>query len=244
MGSEEADRGSPETPVVFPAVPWLKDGTIYDGFLESSLEHLKAQECDAVEVFPPVLSSTVTDEEYANTSQMKLVTPKLNELVEKFRETDATHILFLNADTEIPSNALHTLLGHDVDVASAISPPHYVVSAKAPPRLAKQWSTVFHWVPPPTPERDWSVPYFRALKMDEVRGFVLGGCEMVGTGHFCMLVRRRVFDHFRFRWNPPRQTIGSELTFWQDAQMLGYKCRIDGRILCGHLPEYPLEELE
>lgn len=234
MGHREADRGGPETPVVFPAIPWLKDGTIYDGFLESCLEHLKAQECDGAEILPPVLSSTVTDEEYANTSQMKLITPKLNELIEKFRETDATHIFFLNADTEIPSNALCTLLEHNVDVASAISPPHY---------LAKQQSTVYHWVPPPTPEENWSTPYFRALKMREVRGRVLSGCEIIGTGHFCMLVRRRVFDHFRFRWNPPKQKVGSELTFWQDAQMLGYKCLIDGRILCGHLPEYPLAEL-
>lgn len=234
MGYRQADRGSTETPVVFPAIPWLLDGTIYDGFLESCLAHLKAQECDEARILPPVLSSTVTSEEYANTSQMKLVTPKLNELVEKFRETDATHIWFLNADTEIPNYALCTLLEHDVDVASAISPPHY---------QARYWSTVFHWVPPPTPERDWSTPYFRALKMNEVRGVVLGGCEMIATGHFCMLVRRHVFDHFRFRWNPPRQKTGSELTFWQDAQMLGYKCLIDGRILCGHLPEYPLDEL-
>jgi len=233
MGLGEADRGGPETPVIFPAIPWLKDGTIYDGFLESCLAHLKAQECDGVEILPPVLSSTVTDEEYASTVQMTLVTPKLNELVERFRETEATHILFLNADTEIPRNVLCVLLEHNVDVVSPVSHPH----------RPKNWSTVYRWVPPPTPEKDWSTPYFKSLKMNEVRGLVLGGHEIVGTGHFCMLVRRRVFDHFRFRWNPPRQTTGSELTFWMDAQMLGYECRIDGRILCGHLPEFPLEEL-
>jgi len=233
MGSEEADRGSPETPVVFPAIPWLKDGTVYDGYLESCLAHLKAQKCDNVEVLPPVLSSTVNDVDYAATSQMVLVTAKLNELVEKLCESDATHILFLNADAEIPDNTLQTLLEHDVDVASAISPPHQT----------KYWSTVVRWVAPPTPEENWSTPYFKTYKMNEVRGAVLSGGPIIGTGHFCMLVKRRVFDNFRFRWNPPKQRVGSELTFWMDAQMLGYKCLIDGRILCGHLPEYPLEEL-
>ena len=233
MGSEEADRGIPETPVIFPAIPWLLDGTIYDGYLESCLAHLKAQKCDGVEILPPYLSSTITIEEYSLTSQMKLVTPKLNELVEASRKTEATHILFLNADAEIPSNALHDLLEHNVDVASAVSPPHQ----------SKYWSTVKYWVPPPTPEEMWSTPYFKNYKMCEVRGRVLRDGPLIGTGHFCMLVRRGVFDGFRFRWNPPKQKIGSELTFWMDAQMLGYKCVIDGRILCGHLPEFPLEEL-
>ncbi|GAH11828.1 unnamed protein product, partial [marine sediment metagenome] len=73
--------------------------------------------------------------------------------------------------------------------------------------------------------------------------FILGEQELVGTGQFCMLAKRRVFDHFRFRWNPPKQKVGSELTFWKDAWLLGYTCRIDGRVLCGHLPEYPLDEL-
>ncbi|GAG17143.1 unnamed protein product, partial [marine sediment metagenome] len=101
MGTETTDRGSPETPVIFPAIPWLKNGTIYDVFLESCLSHLKAQKCDNAKILSPVLSSTVTDEEFAKTKQMTLITPKLNELVEKFREAEeATHILFLNADAE------------------------------------------------------------------------------------------------------------------------------------------------
>ncbi|GAH11174.1 unnamed protein product, partial [marine sediment metagenome] len=150
MGSETSDRGSPETPVIFPAIPWLKNDTIYDGFLESCLSHLKAQKCDDIEILPPVLSSIVTDDEFKNTSQMTLITPKLNELADKFRESEATHILYLNADAEIPSNALRLFLSHDVDVVSGISPPH----------MTSSWTTVFHWVPPPTPEENWSTPFF------------------------------------------------------------------------------------
>ncbi len=231
MGTGETHRGSFEAPVVFPATLWLKDGTIYDEFLESCQKHLSAQETEAT-LLPPYLTSTVTDEEFASTPQMKLITPKLNEVIGACPE-EATHIWFLNADAEVPTDALERLLKLGVDVASGISPSH----------RSKYWSTVFHWVPPPTPQENWSTPYFRVLRMNEVQGIVIGGCELIGTGHFCMLVRKHVFDNFRFRWNPPKQKIGSELTFWMDAQMLGYKCRIDGRLLVGHLPEHPLEEL-
>lgn len=231
MGFKTADRGSQETPVIFPAIPWLVDGNRYEAYLESCLAHLKAQECP-VEVMPPFLT-TPTEEPFTRKTQMNVVTPKLNEIVDAFLETDATHVWFLNADNEVPPDALCKLLELNVDVASGISPRH----------RSRDWTTAFRWVPPPSPEFLFSTPYFKCHRMEEVQGKIMGGKEMVGTGHFCLLVKRRVFDFFRFRWNPPRQKFGSELTFWMDAQMLGYSARIDGRVLTGHLPEYPLADL-
>jgi len=72
----------------------------------------------------------------------------------------------------------------------------------------------------------------------------------LATGAFCMLTKRRVFEKhhpkltpLRFRWNPP-QDYGIDLTFWNDARLWGFTSAIHGGVLCGHLPQFPLEELE
>ena len=258
MGQEAADSGSPEV-IVFPAVPWLRDGTDYDLYIESALFHLKNQEVPShVKVLPPFLTSTVDDDvEIPKKYNYDVLVPKLNEIVWKFRESEATHLFIFDADSEIPSHAIKTLLEHDVDVASGISPPH------------KTWTytTAFRYVPPPTPVHPKSEPYFKPYKMDELRHRVIGENELVATGHFCLLAKRRVFDTFQFRWpglkssktrpvkcpvcgegfhaefDCPKSKLGAEFLFWMDAQMLGYSVRIDGSILCGHLPQWSLAEL-
>jgi len=171
---------------------------------------------------------------------MRHVTPKLNEIIEEFLKTDATHLWFLNADNEVPPDALCKLLELDVDIASGISPPHY----------SKRKATVMNWRPPPSPEYSWSKPWYKISKMKDVFGKIIGGDRTIATGHFCMLCKRRVFEQFsplyeplRFKYDPP-QKLGSEILFWQDAQELGFVCRIDGSVLCGHLPEFPLVMLE
>ena len=86
--------------------------------------------------------------------------------------------------------------------------------------------------------------------MNEVLGKILGGDQIVATGHFCMLCKRRVFEKFsplyeplRFIYEPPTR-ITNEVLFWQMAQELGFICRIHGGVLCGHLPEFPLAVLQ
>jgi len=258
MGQEEADSGSPEV-IVLPAIPWLRDGTDYDIYLESAIAHLKAQEIPpGVEVLPLFMTSTVDDDvEIPKKYNYSVLVPKLNEIVTAFRESPATHLLITDADGEIPSHALKTLLSHNADVASGISPPH------------KTWTytTAFKYVPPPTLVHPKSEPYFRPYKMADLRHVVIGDKEFVATGHFCLLVKKRVFDTFQFRWpglkvpkrrqvkcpscgeefkaivDCPKSKLGAEFLFWMDVQMLGYSTIIDGSILCGHLPEWPLAEL-
>lgn len=258
MGKEKAHSGSPET-VVFPGIPWLRDGTPFDAYLESCLAHLKTQEIPPnVKVLPPFITSTIDDNiEIPRKFRYHLTTPKLNEIVDAFQESEATHLLFLDADNEIPSDALKRLLEHDVDVASGISPPHKTL----------KYTTAFKYVPAPTPHLLASEPYFRPYKLEDIRHTTVGEKELVSTGHFCCLIKRRVFDAFRFRWpglkvtrtkhtacpichekisvefDCKKSNVGAEFLFWMDAQMLGYSVVIDGSILCGHLPEYPLSEL-
>jgi len=238
VGAKQTHRGNHETPVVFPAFPWLIDGNKYEAYLESALAHVKAQECPEAEILPPFLTDAYDPPvEFTKKTQMIYVTPKLNEIIEKFLEVDATHLWFLNADQEVPPDALCKLLELDVDIASGVSPP----------RSNIRRSTVMRWMPPPSPEYPWSKSWYKSYWMKDVVGKIMGGDEILVTGHFCMLCKRRVFEQFspsfeplRFRYDPP-QTWGSEQGFWYEAQELGFICRIHGDILCGHLPNFPLE---
>lgn len=242
MGYRKTQSRSPSTPiVVFPAIPWLINGNKYEPFLESCIAHIQAQECPEVEVLPPFLTKPYDPPvEFTAKEQVIYVTPKLNEIIEEFLKTDATHLWFLNADQEVPPDALCTLLELDVDVSSGISPPHY----------SKTKTTALRWMPPPSPEYSWSTPWYKLYRFNDIYGKVIGGDRTIATGHFCMLCKRRVFERFsskyeplRFRYDPP-QKLGSEIVFWQDAQELGFICRIHGGVLVGHLPEFPLAELK
>lgn len=241
MGNKQTSRRSQKTPVIFPAIPWLIDGNKYEAYLESSMTHAQFQDCPDTRTLPVFLTDAYDPPvEFTMKEQVVYVTPKLNEIVEAFLETDATHLWFLNADNEVPPDALCKLLDHDVDIASGISPPH----------STKLKSTAMKWMPPPSPEYSWSQPWFKMYRMKEIYGKVIGGTEIVVTGHFCMLCKRRVFEQFsplyealRFKYEPP-QKIESVMRFWQEAQELGFVCRIDGSVLCGHLPEWPLAGLQ
>lgn len=246
MGQGNADRESPETPVVFPAIPWLRDGTEYDAYLESALAHASDQDVDA-ELLSIYLTETIDDDiVITRQNQMDLVTSKLNEIIDVCPD-EATHIWFLNADNEVPPNALKLLLWNNADVASGVSPL----------RQNWMWSTAVQWVPAPTPTIMGSTPYFKPIRLLDIKGKIIGDRQMVASGHFCLLIEKHVFDKIRFRWKEYKmrrcpscetevkclkQPYGSEYTFWMDAFMLGYKCRIDGRVVCGHLPQFPLKD--
>lgn len=253
MEQKEADSGDIEDsieepvegPVIFPAIPWLRDGTEYDAYLESAMAHARNQDAE-VTLLPIFLTKPIKDYiMITKENQMELITPKLNEIAEACPR-EATHIWFLNADNEVPPFALRYLLEHDADVASGISNTHGSATA----------TTAMQWVPAPTRQLMGSEPYFRFYRLQSIMNRVVGEKEMVASGHFCLLVKKEVFDKVWFRWEPwktrrctcgevircMRQKYGSEYTFWMDCQMLGYKCRVDGRVICGHLPQWPLSQ--
>jgi hypothetical protein len=241
MGTKQTHRRSEETPIVFPATPWLVDGNRFEPLLEVALARIKAQDCPDVVMLPPFLSTPFPPGTTFNAKeQMGFLNTKLNEIIETFRESNATHLWFVDADAEVPPDALHKLLEMDVDIASGISPPHYSIRK----------STVLRWMPPASPEYEWSRPWYKAYPLWEVYGKILGEDRIIATGHFCMLCKRRVFeavssDHepLRFIYEPP-QRLANEVLFWQSAQELGFTCRINGNVLCGHLPQFPLEMVQ
>jgi len=258
MGSKETDRGSPEI-IVFPAIPWLHDDTKYDAYLESCLAHLKAQEIPPnVTVLPVYLTAVLEEcEELTKENVGTIMAVKHNEIIDAFLETDATHLWLLNADNEIPPDALKRLLEHDVDVISGISVP----------QKTNRYTTTFLYHAAPTPKMLQSEPYFRPYRFEDLKDKVVGDRGIVATGHFCCLVKRHVFDVIRFRWPGARivrskgvqcphcgeefkeefacrgSKVGYELLFWMDVQMVGFSARVDGHVVCGHLPSFPLAEL-
>ena len=257
MGQGSVNPRGSET-IVLPAIPWLRDGLDYDVYLESCLAHLKSQEVPSnVTLLPPFITPPIDEDIEIPKLRYHLTTPKLNEIVETLQESKATHLLLLDADNETPSHALGTLLEHDVDVASGISPPH----------KTSMFTTAFKYVAAPTPALLASEPYFKPYKLEELRYKTVGENELVATGHFCCLIKRRVFDTLRFRWpglkinrtkrvrcpscddkfpvdyQCTKNRHGAEILFWMDVQMLGFSVVIDGNVLCGHLPEFPLADL-
>lgn len=235
MEEGSSGKGSPETPVVLPAVPWLVDGNQFEPYLESCLAHIKNQDCPEATILPPYVTEAYKEKIVLDRkSQMGFLNGKLNEIINYFQNTDASLLWIVDADNEVPPNALSKLLSWDADLASGISPGHG----------SPNHSTVMRWMPPPSPEMPWSTPYYKPLLMNEVLGKHLDDTMYAfATGHFCLLTKRRVYNWLRFQWSP-EQKLGNEIVFWEHAQNLGLKCVIDGTVLCGHLPEHPLVDLQ
>lgn len=238
MGENTTYRGSEETPIVFPAIPWLVDGNRFEPLLEFALASIKAQEPSDSEVLPPFLSEPFPlGTTFNKKEEMCFLNIKLNEIIEVFLGSEATHLWFVDADAELPPDALNKLLKMDVDIASGISPPNF----------SRRKSTVLRWMPPASPEYEWSRPWYKAYSLRDAYGKIFGEDRIIATGHFCMLCKRHVFEPsspekppLRFVYDPP-QRLTNEVLFWQTAQELGFKCRINGEVLCGHLPNFPLE---
>lgn len=219
-------------------VPWLY-GTIY----ESCLEHIERQDCPVNRM--PTFYTPPTVKYDHSTFKNRAKKPKasaanVNKHIAEFLKTDATHMWMIDADCEVPPHALCELLKLDVDIASGVTFCH----------KEARLTTAGRWYDSPTPQYEWSKPYFKFLTVPEIFGKILKTPIHVGTGAFCLLCRRRVFEPFheafkpiRFRWDEP-QKYSIDLQFWKDAQMFGFTGAIHGGIICGHLPEYPLKTLE
>ncbi|GAG96908.1 unnamed protein product, partial [marine sediment metagenome] len=129
-----------------------------------------------------------------------------------------------------PRDTIERLIRLDVDLASGISPGH------------ADWNSTTVGVEMAKGGVGW-------LRRSDIVGKVIGKKEIVSTGNYCILAKRRVFErHFDdqapLRWRTKkehgRRLYGAELQFWVDAQEMGFETRIDGNVVCGHLPEWPL----
>ena len=81
--------------------------------------------------------------------------------------------------------------------------------------------------------------------VEVLKGKVFEGMVWAGIG--CALIRRRVFEKLRFVYDQReygRKVGVHDQLFLFEAQRLGFRVLLHGDVLCGHLPEWPLEKLE
>lgn len=173
----------------------------------------------------PVVTKTAT----GRGEPRYLVAKKMNELMDQGVKSGCSHIAFVDADCELPPNAFEDLIRLDVDVASGVSPTH------------ADWNeTTAAWELP-----GGGLRFYRRM---DIEGRVVGENEVVATGGFCMIIKKRALlrysrHHAPLRYNtaPARKAIyAPELQFFIDAQKMGFSARLHGGVMCGHLPEYPL----
>jgi len=153
----------------------------------------------------------------------------MNEIMDMAIGIDCTHIAFVDADCELPPDAFEELIRLDVDIASGVSPTH------------NDWNeTTAAWELP-----GGGLRFYRRM---DIEGRVVGESEVVATGGFCMLIKRRALLRYSPYHAPLRYHVektlkaiyGPELQFFIDAQKMGFSVRLHGGVMCGHLPEYPL----
>jgi len=117
---------------------------------------------------------------------------------------------------EVPYNAFGSLLGLDVDVAFGVVPRHDDRNSLICGFMDEQ-------------KKVWYLPR-QVIENQILSGWVFA------SG--CILIKRRVLEAgIRFEYQPG---LGEDILFSYDVQKAGFECKVDGRVLCGHLPEWSL----
>jgi len=218
---------------VFVGIPSLTRKDNYTPLIQNAIKHIKAQKT-SVKVLEPYVTPPYDGKfEVGDKSRLIAITDRLNNVIEEFLGSKATHLWLVDGDIEVPPHALETLLKLDSDIASGIY--------------------AFH--------NDRHIFMFGRMKDDDTVQFiprgppgfkgsgVIGDSFRVGGGNGCLLAKRRVFEQFHKDINPLRfycpvnekRTWASDIFFWYQVQKFGFTARIHGGVLCGHQPYHPLQ---
>ncbi len=209
---------------VLVGIPFLGTGARCESFLPKAIGSIENQKT-TVKVIPPWVTYSPTP----RGETRYLVAAKLNAIMDKSIGIDCTHVWLVDADCEPPPDALEELIRLDVDIASGVSPTH------------NDWNeTTAGWE-----LSGGGIQFYRRM---DIEGRVVGESEVVATGGFCMLIKRRALlryspHHAPLRYQlkkEPKAIYGPEIQFFIDAQKMGFSVRLHGGVMCGHLPEWPL----
>ena len=174
-----------------------------------------------------VVSPTTREEGLAG------VVEATNFLVQKCLDEDWDRLWIVEADVEVPKHALVRLLSDVSDISLGIYPNHR-------PDELRMMAGYFQEHP------DRVKPLVHSVfGVEHVRGKVFESMVWAGIG--CALIRRRVFAGLRFVYDLreyERKLGVHDQLFLFEAQRLGFKVHLHGDVLCGHLPEWPLQKLE
>jgi len=132
----------------------------------------------------------------------------------------------VEADVEVPRDALVRLLSDVSDISLGIYPNHR-------PNELRMMAGYFQEHPDKVKPDVCSV-----LDVEMLRSKVFSGMVWAGIG--CALIRRRVFErlHFVYSQREFERLVGvHDQLFLFEAQRLGFRVLLRGDVLCGHLPE-------
>jgi len=219
---------------VFPAIPSLSSNDRYKGYITSVLNHLLMQKT-SVNLMKPYVTPPHTGKfSVGMPDRLHAIVGRMNNVVDKFMTTDATHVFFNDGDVEIPPNCIDTLIRHNVDVASGVYPWHNFDKSRA--MMFGRMHT------------ENTCGYFRPRIWEQMKEHVWGEEEHWSGGTGCMLVKRRVFEQHHPKLHPLRfnkdNDCGGDVLFWKRVQDAGFTARVDANVVCGHLPDYPLRNAE
>lgn len=225
---------------ICPTIPELNMNDRWAAMLPTVISHIKNQDVQGVEVMEPYITPSYSGSYMeGKMSKLEAITDRINACIDYFMDkTDATHIWLIDGDLEVPKHALRYLLNLDVDIASGIYAFHN-----------EKYSMMFGKMHKPDDDVD-EIEKKHKFNPRGLIGFpgdgIIGGDIRVGGGNGCMLMKRRVFKQWHPQILPLRfvndiGNMGSDLLFWYRAQEAGLSCRIHGRVICGHLPQWPLE---
>ena len=216
---------------VFIGIPNLSDTDHYRSFYSSVINHVKAQKCPVEMMEPYKTPPYFGSYRQGDKSKLRAITDRLNKVIDEFMLTDASHLWIVDGDVQVPTHALCSLLGLNVDIASGLYAFHNDKYMMMFGRMPDE--ETYNFAP-----RDYRV----------FKNQILGEDFRVGGGNGCMLIRRRVFKRYHPYIKPLRficpEGRGSDVYFWYLAQKAGFTARIHGGVLAGHLPEWPLISYE
>ena len=192
-GQDEWDKLIKHQPLVVIGIPTI--GMIHYLFITNTLLGLQR---------PPGTAITVTARTVVHLAR--------NKIVQKFLESGADYLFFLDDDMLCPSNIIERLIKHNVDIVSAIAfkrgePYNSCAFKKAPEGIMYN---------PIEPEQ--------------------GLVEVDAVGAACMLVHRRVLEKMKdpwFTWGD----YGEDIMFCRGAQEAGFKIWCDSDLVVGHIGE-------
>jgi len=219
---------------IFIGIPQLSRNDKYGKYLGHVLNSIKAQETDFKVHEPYITPPHSGGYALGEPSRLNAICDRMNDIVDKFLASDASHLMIVDGDVELPPHALDTLIRHNVDLASGVYPYHNFKECNAMihGRMNPNNACGFH-VP-----RDW----------EYMKGQVFGDEFKVSGGTGCIMIKRRVFKRYHPKIAPLRFSRENDCSldtyFWKRCQDAGFTARLDCNVVCSHLPEYPLSKID
>ena len=155
-----------------------------------------------------------------------------NFLTQQCLDENYDRLWIVEADVEVPKHSLVRLLC-DADINLGIYPNHRPDELRM---MAGYFKEHINRIKPEVKS---------VFDIKKLKGKLFSGLVWAGIG--CSLITKTVLQKIRFVCDPKeyfRKVGVHDQLFLFDAQQLGFHVLLHGDVICGHLPEWPLQRLE